>query len=216
MILLSHDAVFSYGRDQPIKIDFILGRSARHAPATTLRPVSRLCGFSPTAIGRLNSDRLLGGKDDQSHARRPSPWRWPPAPAVPVSISRSGRSIIPATSIRREGKGPVATDADTGEAVQVRQLPTSPLEIANNRDLSEKASQVRTIIALGIAGLLAGPVAAHTVPLTRDTGASVGDNLDSKVAGPEGPVVLEDFNLIEKLARFDRERIQRRLAEDPK
>src|SRR3984893_7686199 len=71
---------------------------------------------------------------------------------------------------------------------------------------------MRTIIALGIAGLLAGPVAAQTVPLTRDTGAPVGDNQDSKVAGPEGPVLLEDMNLIEKLARFDRERIPERVV----
>ncbi len=71
---------------------------------------------------------------------------------------------------------------------------------------------MRTIIALGIAGVLAGPVAAQTVPMTRDTGVPVGDNQDSKVAGPEGPVLLEDMNLIEKLARFDRERIPERVV----
>src|SRR6266481_2814281 len=71
---------------------------------------------------------------------------------------------------------------------------------------------MRTIIALGLAGLLAGPVAAQTVPMTRDTGVPVGDNQDSKVAGPEGPVLLEDMNLIEKLARFDRERIPERVV----
>src|SRR5467141_4265014 len=71
---------------------------------------------------------------------------------------------------------------------------------------------MRTIIALGIAGLLAGPVAAQTVPMTRDTGVPVGDNQNSKVAGPEGPVLLEDMNLIEKLARFDRERIPERVV----
>src|SRR6202051_2841711 len=71
---------------------------------------------------------------------------------------------------------------------------------------------MRTIIALGIAGLLAGPVAAQTLPLTRDTGAPVGDNQNSKVAGPEGPVLLEDMNLVEKLARFDRERIPERVV----
>src|SRR5260221_4945049 len=81
-----------------------------------------------------------------------------------------------------------------------------------SRDLSEKEFEMRTIIALGIAGVLAGPVAAQTVPLTRDTGVPVGDNQDSKVAGPEGPVLLEDMNLIEKLARFDRERIPERVV----
>jgi hypothetical protein len=73
---------------------------------------------------------------------------------------------------------------------------------------------MRRIIAMA----LAGPVAAQTLPLTRDTGAPVGDNQYSKVAGPdmtdpfrdpfsigmtptghsEGPVLLEDLNLIEK------------------
>jgi catalase len=71
---------------------------------------------------------------------------------------------------------------------------------------------MRKIIALGLVGLLAGPVAAQTLPLTRDTGAPVGDNQNSKVAGPEGPVLLEDLNLIEKLARFDRERIPERVV----
>src|SRR3981189_3155483 len=71
---------------------------------------------------------------------------------------------------------------------------------------------MRTIIALGIAGLLASPVAAQTLPMTRDTGAPVGDNQNSKVAGPEGPVFLEDMNLIEKLAHFDRERIPERVV----
>jgi catalase len=71
---------------------------------------------------------------------------------------------------------------------------------------------MRRIIALGIAGLLAGPVAAQTLPMTRDTGVPVGDNQNSKVAGPEGPVLLEDMNLIEKLARFDRERIPERVV----
>src|SRR6202051_1502285 len=71
---------------------------------------------------------------------------------------------------------------------------------------------MRKIIALGLAGLLASPVAAQTLPLTRDTGAPVGDNQNSKVAGSEGPVLLEDLNLIEKLARFDRERIPERVV----
>ena len=39
--------------------------------------------------------------------------------------------------------------------------------------------------------------------LTRETGAPVGDNQNSKTAGPNGGVLLEDAHLIEKLARFD-------------
>ncbi|MDB5397234.1 MAG: catalase [Rhodospirillales bacterium] len=71
---------------------------------------------------------------------------------------------------------------------------------------------MRTIIALGLAGLVAGSAAAQNVSMTRDTGAPVGDNQDSKTAGSEGPVLLEDMNLIEKLARFDRERIPERVV----
>jgi catalase len=71
---------------------------------------------------------------------------------------------------------------------------------------------MRKIIALGIVSLFASSVAAQAVPMTRDTGAPVGDNQNSKVAGPEGPVLLEDMNLIEKLARFDRERIPERVV----
>jgi catalase len=75
---------------------------------------------------------------------------------------------------------------------------------------------MRVVLALGIATLLAAPAWAADptpyTPMTRDTGAPVGDNQNSKVAGPEGPVVLEDFHLIEKLARFDRERIPERVV----
>ena len=48
--------------------------------------------------------------------------------------------------------------------------------------------------------------------LTRETGAPVGDNQNSKTAGPNGGVLLEDAHLIEKLARFDRMRIPERVV----
>jgi len=60
--------------------------------------------------------------------------------------------------------------------------------------------------------LSASIAAAQPAGLTRDTGAPVGDNQNSKTAGPDGPVLLEDMNLIEKLARFDRERIPERVV----
>jgi len=47
---------------------------------------------------------------------------------------------------------------------------------------------------------------------TLDNGALVGDNQNSQVAGETGPVLLQDTNLIEKLARFDRERIPERVV----
>lgn len=48
--------------------------------------------------------------------------------------------------------------------------------------------------------------------LTRDTGAPIGDNQNSQTAGPSGPTLLQDSNLIEKLQRFDRERIPERVV----
>lgn len=55
------------------------------------------------------------------------------------------------------------------------------------------------------AGLLSFSVNAAT--LTRDNGAAVGDNQNSQTAGPNGPTLLQDVQLIQKLQRFDRERI---------
>ena len=64
-----------------------------------------------------------------------------------------------------------------------------------------------------VAGLLAaGTAGAATPPLTTDSGAPVPSNQHSKTAGPTGGVLLEDFHLIEKLARFDRERTPERVV----
>ena len=48
--------------------------------------------------------------------------------------------------------------------------------------------------------------------LTRDNGAPVGDNQNSQTAGPNGPVLLQDVQLIQKLQRFDRERVPERVV----
>ena len=48
--------------------------------------------------------------------------------------------------------------------------------------------------------------------LTTDAGTPVGDNQNSQTAGPDGPVLLQDSHLIEKLQRFDRERIPERVV----
>ncbi|MBJ6762740.1 catalase [Myxococcaceae bacterium JPH2] len=69
--------------------------------------------------------------------------------------------------------------------------------------------------SLVLAALFAGTptLAAGTPPpLTTDSGAPAGTNQSSKTAGPRGGVLLEDFHLIEKLARFDRERIPERVV----
>jgi catalase len=48
--------------------------------------------------------------------------------------------------------------------------------------------------------------------LTTSQGVPVADNQSSLTAGQRGPVLLQDVNLIEKLAHFDRERIPERVV----
>jgi catalase len=43
--------------------------------------------------------------------------------------------------------------------------------------------------------------------LTTASGAPVADNQNSLTAGPRGPVLMQDFHLLEKLAHQNRERI---------
>src|SRR5258708_18355800 len=49
--------------------------------------------------------------------------------------------------------------------------------------------------------------------LTTDAGIPVGDNQNTKTVGPRGPVLIEDFHLIEKMAHFNRERIPERVVD---
>ncbi len=68
----------------------------------------------------------------------------------------------------------------------------------------------------GLLGLLSAVSLSSSIALgatlTTDGGSPVGDNQHSKTAGINGPVLLEDFHLIEKLSRFDRERIPERVV----
>lgn len=48
--------------------------------------------------------------------------------------------------------------------------------------------------------------------ITEDGGQPVGDNQNSRTAGANGPVLLDNFHLLQKLARFDRERIPQRVV----
>lgn len=50
----------------------------------------------------------------------------------------------------------------------------------------------------------------ETKRLTTTAGIPVGDNQNSLTAGPRGPVLMQDFHLIEKMAHFNRERIPER------
>lgn len=49
-----------------------------------------------------------------------------------------------------------------------------------------------------------------SVTLTTASGAPVADNQNSRSAGPRGPLLLDDFHLVEKLAHFNREVIPER------
>lgn len=70
----------------------------------------------------------------------------------------------------------------------------------------------KTVLLLAGATLLANVVLAQRQQLTTNTGAPVGDNQNAKTVGQNGPVLLEDIHLIEKLASFDRERIPERVV----
>jgi len=48
--------------------------------------------------------------------------------------------------------------------------------------------------------------------MTTSTGSPVDDNTNSLSAGTWGPLLLQDFHLIDKLAHFDRERIPERVV----
>src|ERR1700735_4017271 len=48
--------------------------------------------------------------------------------------------------------------------------------------------------------------------LTTNQGRPVGDNQNSVTAGRRGPITLDDFQLFEKMAQFNRERIPERVV----
>lgn len=52
----------------------------------------------------------------------------------------------------------------------------------------------------------------HTNRLTTASGIPVADNQNSITAGPRGPVLLQDFHLVETLQHFNRERIPERVV----
>jgi catalase len=55
-------------------------------------------------------------------------------------------------------------------------------------------------------------MAANSKKLTTASGRPVGDNQNSLTVGPRGPVVFEDYQLFEKMAHFNRERIPERVV----
>lgn len=70
----------------------------------------------------------------------------------------------------------------------------------------------RLVTAAVVLHAAMAPAAFAQSVLTRDNGAPVGDNQNSQTAGPNGPSLLQDVQLIQKLQRFDRERIPERVV----
>lgn len=70
-----------------------------------------------------------------------------------------------------------------------------------------------TLLRLSIAGAMLGTgLTANAATMTTNAGAPVGDNENSMTAGPNGPELLQDSHLIEKLQHFERERIPERVV----
>lgn len=74
-----------------------------------------------------------------------------------------------------------------------------------------KRSRFKIFSAFYVITLMTAAVFGQEV-ITRNNGAPVGDNQNSITAGENGPVLLQDIHLIEKLAAFDRERIPERVV----
>ncbi|AVS61993.1 catalase [Paracidovorax avenae] len=70
----------------------------------------------------------------------------------------------------------------------------------------------RLVTAAVVLHAAMAPAAFAQSVLSRDNGAPVGDNQNSQTAGPNGPSLLQDVQLIQKLQRFDRERIPERVV----
>ena len=48
--------------------------------------------------------------------------------------------------------------------------------------------------------------------MTSDAGIPIADNQNSLTAGPRGPVLMADHQLMERMARFNRERVPERVV----
>src|ERR1700738_811932 len=91
-------------------------------------------------------------------------------------------------------------------------MPSTTEDSSNDIGFEKGDFIMRVLPVLFALGQLSTTALGAPAPMTQDSGAPVVDNENSKTAGPDGPVLLEDFHLIEKLARFDRERIPERVV----
>ncbi len=102
---------------------------------------------------------------------------------------------------------PVAAQTVTPADTQAEtRMITAAAPVSAGKPALAQAGVAGTVDAKGDAG------SASTPQMTRDNGAPIGENRNSKAAGDLGPVLLEDTTLIEKLARFDREREPERVV----
>lgn len=98
-------------------------------------------------------------------------------------------------------------------AVSLSALVGAQASAQTNTQVAPRMATVTLPADAGQTMTVPAEAAPATVPnLTRDNGAPIGANRNSKTAGDLGPVLLEDTTLIEKLARFDRERIPERVV----
>lgn len=75
-----------------------------------------------------------------------------------------------------------------------------------------KASPSKDDINVGTGGEWHQPAGGKHPPLTTNQGLAIADNQNSLKANPNGPVLLEDFILREKIFHFDHERIPERIV----
>jgi catalase len=53
---------------------------------------------------------------------------------------------------------------------------------------------------------------SNDIKMTTAAGTPVADNQNSQTAGPRGPVLMQDYRLMEKMAHFNRERVPERVV----
>lgn len=73
-------------------------------------------------------------------------------------------------------------------------------------------SAISGAIALMFVLLVARPASAHASYLTGETGHRVGTNQHSQTVGRNGPILLQDVYTLEKMRRFNTERIPERVV----
>jgi len=116
--------------------------------------------------------------------------------AMLLAAASAGAMIQP---VAAQTVAPAETQAET-------RMTTAAAPSSAGKPALAQAGVAGTVEAKGDSASAAAP------QMTRDNGAPIGENRHSKAAGDFGPVLLEDTTLIEKLARFDREREPERVV----